>query len=148
MSGTPTTPPAGVRGQWVVLAMLAFGMTLTAILWFYWDQHTAPFRELQDALAREFPESKPRVEGGQRKMHKGDPRILRIVLKVDFNPQADESQAQNVADRAVQLAREHHDLSRYDQIEIHLYWPEPEQEIVEWEVSRPVPHGEGAADRG
>lgn len=142
MSGTPT-PPGGVRGQWVVLVMLAFGMTLTAILWLYWDRHTAPFRDLQDALAREFPRSKPRVEGGQRKMHKGDPRILRIVLKVEFNPQAKESEAEAVADRAVELARQHHDLTRYDEIEIHLYWPEPEREIVEWEITRPVPEAEG-----
>ena len=148
MSEPTRTPPGGVRGQWVVLSMLAFGMLLTAILWFYWDRHTAPFRELQDALAREFPGSKPRAEGGQRKMHKGDPRILRLVMKVEFNPRAEQNRAQAVADRAVELARQHHDLSRYDQIEIHLYWPEPEREIVEWEVTRPIPTDEGPEDRG
>ena len=71
-------------------------------------------------------------------MRRGDPRILRIVLKVEFDPETDQRQAKGVADRAVELARTHHDLSRYDEVQIHLYWPEPEREIVERQIVRKI----------
>ena len=138
-SDSPAEDRPGVRGQWAVLGMLLFGGLLTTVLWIYWERHSAPFRPLQDAIAREFPRSRPRVQGGRRKMHEEGPRILQVVLKVDFNPQNEERNAEDVADRVVALAQAHQDLSRYDQIEIHLFWPEPEREIVERQIVRKKP---------
>src|SRR3990172_7938391 len=85
--------PAELSGKWVVIGMFVFAIAATAGLFAYWELHTAPFRELQDALAQEFPRSRPRVEGGQRKKHKHTPRILSIVLRVEFDPTADEPAA-------------------------------------------------------
>lgn len=127
-----------IPGQWVVIGMFLFGIAATAVLWTYWHLHTAPFRPLQNALAAEFPGSQPRVEGGQRKMHRDMPRILRIVMKVAFNPVADKAQSEELADRITGFVREHHDLTDYDELEIHLFWPEPEARIRERTITRDV----------
>lgn len=130
------SPRRGVPGAWVVLGMFAFGTLATGILFAYWHYHTAPFQELQRALADEFEGSRPRVEGGQRKQHKETPRVLRIVLKVDFPPSEETDRAETMADRVLELAQEHHGLAPYDFAEIHLYWPEKEQEIHEEVIKR------------
>jgi hypothetical protein len=119
--------------------MFAFGILATGALFAYWHFHTAPFQELQAALAEEFPGSRPRVEGGQRKQHKETPRILRIVLKVDYPPESDKSKSEQMADRVLELAEKHHGLKPYDRAEIHLYWPEKEKEIHEHLIERPLP---------
>ncbi len=119
-----------ISGKWLVIGMFAFAITATAILWYYWTLHTAPFIPLQRAIVDEFADSAPRVEGGQRKIHKGTPRILRVTMKVGFNPQTDEEQAAQTADRIVELADEHLDLADYDQMDLHLLWLRPEQELV------------------
>ncbi len=128
----------GIPGAFVVLGMFAFGLLATGMLFAYWHFHTAPFQELQAALAKEFPGCRPRVEGGQRKQHKHTPRILRIVLKVDFPPEREMKQSEHMADRVMKLAAEHHDLAAYDLVEIHLYWPEQEKEIHEQLIERSV----------
>ncbi len=134
----PTTTPTkrGVSGVWVVLGMFTFGLLATGVLFAYWHMHTAPFQELQTALAEEFPGCRPRVEGGQRKQHKGTPRVLRIILKVDFHPKQETEQAEKMADRVVELAAKHHNVEEYQIAEIHLYWPEQEQEIHEHRIER------------
>jgi hypothetical protein len=118
--------------------MFAFGLLATGVLFGYWHFHTAPFQELQMALANEFPGCSPRVEGGQRKQHKDTPRILRIVLKVDFPPDKETRQSEQMADRVLELAAAHHDLTLYNDLEIHLYWPEKEKEIHEHLIERPL----------
>ena len=127
----------GIPGIWVVLGMFTFGLAATGILFAYWHFHTAPFQELQSALAKEFEGSRPRVEGGQRKQHKSTPRVLRIVLKVDFHPIEEKARADKMADRVMELAGKHHDVTLYDIAEIHLYWPEQEQHIHETILERP-----------
>jgi hypothetical protein len=130
--------PPGIPGYWVVAGMFVFGLIATGILFAYWHFHTAPFQELQAALAREFEGSRPRVEGGQRKQHKETPRILRIILKVDFHPDEDKVRAERIADRVMDLAAKHHDVTAYDIAEIHLFWPEQEREIHRTIIERPV----------
>jgi hypothetical protein len=126
----------GIPGSWVVAGMFAFGLLATGVLFAYWHYHTAPYQELQAALAQEFPGSRPRVEGGQRKQHKGTPRTLRIVLKVDFPPAREAERSERMAEGVLKLAEEHHDMSLYDVAEIHLYWPEKEKEIHEHLIER------------
>ncbi|MCA9071630.1 MAG: hypothetical protein KDA84_22040 [Planctomycetaceae bacterium] len=128
----------GIPGVWVVVGMFAFGSMATGILFVYWHFHTAPFKELQSALAAEFEGSRPRVDGGQRKQHKDTPRILRVVLKVEFPPRLEKAKSEEVADRVMELAKEHHPLENYDTVEIHLYWPEKEKTIHEYLIERKV----------
>jgi hypothetical protein len=129
-------PAARVSGRAVVIGMFTFGIAATATLWIYWTLHTGPFRPLQDALAAEFPGSLPRVDGGQRKMHKGTPKILRVVLKVDFDPVTDTRQGQQVLDRVEELARHHIDLNVYDFLDVYLYQGVPESVLREKEFER------------
>ena len=136
-NSTPISPQnTGIRGMWVVLGMFAFGLLATGTLFVYWHYHPAPFKELQQALAEEFPGCRPRVEGGQRKQHKGTPRVLRIVMKVEFRPDQETNRSEEMADQVLKLAAQHQPLEQYDIAEIHLYWPEKEQEIHEHLIER------------
>jgi hypothetical protein len=139
----PEQPPVSrsarrVSGSGVVLAMFAFGIAATAGLWFYWTLHTGPFRPLQDALAKEFPGSVPRVDGGQRKMRKGMPTILRAVLRVYFDPVTETAKGEQILDRVERLSRQYIDLSQYDFLDVYLYQGVPEQAIREREFERPL----------
>lgn len=130
--------PPVISGRWVVAGMLALGIVFTAALWFYWHLHMAPFRPLQDALAAEFPDSAPRVEGGQRKMHEGTPRILRITMKVDFDPAMNTEKGESFLRRVAAFVHKQHDLAGYDRFALHLYHPIPEREIRQRTYARSV----------
>lgn len=110
-----------VSGKVVVIGMFAFGLLATGVLWLYWELHTRPFRPLQDALAMHYPGAAPRVDGGQRKMHKGTARILRIVMKVEFDPAQDEEQAAGFVRNVAAFVKTKADLSDWDLLEVHLY---------------------------
>jgi hypothetical protein len=125
-----------VSGRLVVVALFLFGIALTAGLWIYWTLHTAPFRPLQDALAAEVPGSSPRVDGGQRKMHKGTPKILRVTLRVDFDPVSDTRQGERLLDKVEQIAKQHVDLHSYDVLELFLFHGVPEKDLRQKEFVR------------
>jgi hypothetical protein len=129
-----------IPGRWVVLGMIAFAVLVTGSMYVYWNLHTAPFRPLQEALAAEYKGSHPLVQGGQVKMHKGTPRILRIVLRVEFDPndEGEQKTVDKMVDRIIQLAGEYHDLTQYDTVEIHLAWIRPEKKTLEREITRDV----------
>jgi len=137
-ASSESQPARTISGTWVIVGMFAFGFAATGVLFAYWHFHTAPFQDLQAALAVEFEGSRPRVEGGQRKQHKDTPRVLRIILKVEFHPEEDSARAEKMADRVVDLAEKHHGLNDYEIVEIHLFWPEKEQEIHEVLIERDV----------
>jgi hypothetical protein len=136
----PTDEP-GIPGHWVVLGMFAFAITLVGVLWIYWYFHTLPFRPIQEALGREFPYSRPLVQGGQRKMHKGTPKLLRIVMRIEFDPEADQAVTEAFAYRVAHFTAERFDLKPYNVLEIHLHWPEPEAEIKQWTIEIPLEAG-------
>ena len=71
----------------------------------YWDQHTRPFRSLREAIGREFRHSRPNVEGGRAKGR--GPWTLRISMSVDFPPGEDSPRANQVANRVLEITREH-----------------------------------------
>ncbi len=125
-----------VSGRLVVIVIVLFAIVLTGTIRVYMDKHNAPFRPVQHAIAEAFPGSAPRVEGGQRKIHKHTPGILRIVMKVDFDPNKDDDRVEQIVDRVQQLSAEHLEMSKYRQLDVHLFWPEPEQEIRKRMVSR------------
>lgn len=133
----PSLPPAArVSGRVVVVSMFAFGIAATSALWTYWAFHTGPFRPLQDALAKEIPGSLPRVDGGQRKLRKGLPKILRAVLRVDFDPVTESAKGEQMLNRVETIARRHIDLDQYDVLDVYLYQGVPEQVIREKEYER------------
>lgn len=140
-AAAPSKRPHELSGRWVVVGMFVFAAAATGGMWVYWKLHIAPFLPLQEALAEAFPGSRPRVEGGQRKMSKNTPRILRITARVDFDPTRDQNAAEvdRFADRLAAVAREkQNDLSSYELLELHLFWPEPEQEIRQRTIVRKV----------
>lgn len=122
--------PQSLNGRAVVVAMFVFGIAMTGVMWAYWELYTRPFRPLQNAIHAEFPDSSPRVIGGEHKSHKHEnPRTLRIVISVDFNPtNASDEDVAPYTSRLLALADEHIDLSQYDQVEIHLVRRMPEAE--------------------
>ncbi|MCA9111203.1 MAG: hypothetical protein KDA52_14725 [Planctomycetaceae bacterium] len=126
-----------ISGRTVVFGMFGFAIVMTAILWLYWDAYTAPFRPLQYAINDAFPGSGPRVVGGKQKKHKHEyPEILRIVIRVDFDPnEASEKQVEPYTSKLLELAKEHVDLTEYEQVEIHLMHrvPESETELKKFE---------------
>lgn len=138
MSTVQHKPPRVLSGRWVVAGMLALGVVFTAALWFYWYFHMQPFRPLQQALAAEYPESAPRVEGGQRKLHKDTPRILRITMRVDFDPTAETDRAEQFLRQVAAFVQKRDGLAGYERFELHLYHPVPEQEIRQRTYTRPV----------
>lgn len=138
--GSADPPRRRASGTWVVWGMIGFGVLATGLLYLYWDLHTRPFRPLQEAIARAYPGSQPIVQGGREEMEEATPRVLRIVLRVDFDPHAERNEArvQRRFDRVTALARRHHDLAAYEKLEIYLNWMRPEQRIEERGVVRDV----------
>lgn len=122
-----------ISGRAVVVAMFALGIVATSILWAYWRLHLLPFMPLQQALIAEFEGSSPRVDGGRRKMHKGTPMILRIVMRVPFDPTAEDVETlreiDNHLQRTQELAAEHCRLDDYELIELHLYQESQEDRL-------------------
>jgi len=144
-TSTPSKPTTASRnrwGRWVVIAMLLFGVALTATTWVYWKLHVAPYLPLQKLLAEKYEGSRPRVEGGQRKMHKGTPRILRVTMQLKFDPEAKDGQRRVddfSRDVAAFVARNYPELADYEILELNLYWPRPETEHKPLEVQREYP---------
>jgi len=113
----------------MVIGIFVFGLIAVGILWFYATHHRTPFEPLQRAIAEEFPDSAPKVEGGQRKIHRQTPKILRIVMRLEFDPVTDDARAVQFADRVVAFASRHHDISQYELIELHVFQLNPEEKI-------------------
>lgn len=127
-----------ISGKWLVLGMFAFGILATSILWVYWKLHVMPFMPLQMALAEKYEDSSPRVEGGQSKIHAGTPRILRIVMRSEFDPVSEADRAEVRFDQVLEIVRENLDLEEYEQVHLHLYFEQPEQELVQETLIRSV----------
>jgi hypothetical protein len=119
--------------------MLLFGVAMVAALWLYWEMYTRPFRALQNAIHAEFPDSSPRVIGGKPKSHRPDSQeTLRIICRVYFDPESETLQSEEMAARLAALAGKHHDLTKYELLEIHLEQRVPEQATRHWSISKPV----------
>ena len=133
-----TDAGGGIPGRWVACGILCLGLVSTTTLWLYTDLHTAPFLTLRDAIHDEFGSSAPQVEGGQRKIHRGSPKLLRVTLRVDWDPQKNDEKVARMVSRLVELAEKHHGLADYDQLDVHLVWFRPEQKAVSRHEKRMV----------
>jgi uncharacterized protein (DUF58 family) len=127
-----------VSGSMVVAMMVVFGAILTGILWFYWYYHSAPFVPLQSAIAAEFPDSSPRVDGGRRRMHKGTPSEIWIIMRVKFDVEADDVASAAAVERVTQIANEHLTPGEYDLLHIRLYRGDPERFLHKRDVDIPL----------
>lgn len=138
---TMPEPHPTVSGKAVVATMFAFGLLATSLIWFYWNKHIEPFMPLQLALAEKFEDSSPRVEGGQRKIHKETPKLLRITMRSPYDPTNSENEEQVNADirQIVSISNEHLDMSAYSLLELHLYQPNPEKKLLKQEFLRSLP---------
>ncbi len=131
---------ATVSGRVVVIAMLLFAATGTAFLQYYWNRHLKPFMPLQKAIAAQFDNSSPRVDGGQRKMSKDTPRVLRVVMRVPFDPEDsdnDEVIRQRISSVA-DLAVEHASLREYEIFTTHFYQENPGNKLRQKTFETPV----------
>ena len=127
-----------VRGVWAAVGILVLGLVFTGVLWWYTDMHAGPFRELRDAIHSEFPGSSPQVEGGQRKIHKGSPKILRITLRVEQDPRSNDDLVSRAMERLVVLAERYHGLRKYDQLDVYFVWFRPERPAISRHEQRDV----------
>ena len=132
--------PREFSGTKLVLGLFLFAAAMSSGLWVYWYLHTRPFQPLQFAIHQAFPKSYPQVQGGQLKMHKNTPRILRIMLKVSFDPKPREADEQVAAmvEQLEQLARKHIDFDNYELLEIHLIQRRPEHESLTRTVTQEI----------
>jgi hypothetical protein len=133
-----TSPPQfkTVSGRWVVIGMLTFGILTTGTLWVYSKLELAPFLPLRKVLNDEFPQSKPRVEGGRPK---NQPPLLRVVMQVDFTPSESDPRVMKIFERVVALAKQHVNLAEFENFELHVvhYIPQktPERILIERKIS-------------
>ena len=136
---TEMTDQSGrTSGIWVVCGILGLGLVSILALWLYTDMHTAPFLALRDAIHAEYPSSAPQVEGGQRKIQKRTPRILRVTVRVSWDPRETDDEVADMVDRIVALADEHHGLGQYDLFDVYLVWFRPERKAVSRHEQRAV----------
>lgn len=131
-----------IPGSAVIALMFTFGVLSTGALWTYWFYHTQPFIPLQQAISAEFKGSAPRVDGGARKLHKGTPTLLWIIMRVDFRPDLDREKAATVSKRVVELSQENLDLTNFEQLNIRLFFGELEKEIHTLDAEIPIDAGQ------
>ncbi len=107
--------------------MFLFASIATGCLWFYWYYHNAPFVPLQRALAKEFVGCQPRVDGGQQKMHRGGPKLLWVILRMQFKPDDDPARSVKVAERVRELLTEALPGHDFEVLTVRLFYGEPER---------------------
>ncbi len=141
-----------VSGRMLVAAMFAMGITATGLLFLYWNLHLMPFMPLQKAIVAEFKGSAPRVEGGRRKMHKGTPMLLRVVMKVPFDPVSTDTATTEKLDlymrRIHELASVHTEIQLYEFLEVHFYHLVKEKELRERTLRRSLKSWEAVDENG
>lgn len=126
-----------VSGSKVVLAMFGLGILSTAALWVYWTKHLEPFMPMQVALNEKFEGASTRIDGGQRKLHKGTPSVLSVRMKIPFDPNVaeNESRVQDIANTCIELSKIHVADMQFDEIVVLLYHQVKEKGASQRKVS-------------
>ncbi|MFM7036524.1 MAG: hypothetical protein ACKO2L_02265 [Planctomycetaceae bacterium] len=136
-------PTRRVSGRLIVASMFLLGICATTFLYTYWTLHLMPFMPLQESLVREFPGSAPRVNGGQKKMHKQTPVVLQVMMKSPVDPKSEKAADQiaiaKLQQRVLELVREQNPLPDLQQLELHVYHLVAEDEIQgrSWRILMP-----------
>ena len=121
-----------------MLGMFLFALMVSVGLWSYWELHTQPFRPMTDQLGATFPNSNPRVEGGKHGMHKKTPLVLRVVMRIGYDPNLDEQRYQKQVSEILTIAAQSGMLKKYEECEIHLYYQPAEQKPVVRSIKIPA----------
>ncbi|WP_298866873.1 hypothetical protein [uncultured Gimesia sp.] len=137
-SNDPESRPKLFKGKTIVLSLLIFGLLMSGSLYVFQAVNTFQFADTQNALAKEFPDSRPRVEGGRLKGKQNNPTTFRTTLAVDFNPNDEDVRIQKMADRIMEIASKNLNLNEYEQAELHFYQAIPEQKIILREIKRDI----------
>lgn len=130
--------PRIVKGRTIVLGLLIFGLLMSGSLYVFQTINTYHFADTQNALAKEFPHSRPRVEGGRLKGKQQNPLTFRVTMAVPFNPHEKNKDIEQMADRILEIASKNLQLDDYEQAELHFYQAVPEQQIIMRDVTRDV----------
>lgn len=130
--GTPLRSP---RGRWLVVGLLIFGSLATAGISTYWKVRLGPYAPYRRALKAAFVDGNPIVEGGNLP---GEPRTLRIVLKVAFSPTAEDERVRETADQVHRIARDLDTDRRFETLLLYLVRPQPEKKPDRLEIKRPL----------
>lgn len=142
-SVTPDPVRRPFSGRLTVASMFLLGICATAFLYTYWTLHLMPFMPLQEALVKEFPGSAPRVNGGQKKMHKQTPVVLQVMMKSPVDPLSesveDQAAIAKLQQRVAEMVREQNPLPGLQQLELHVYHLVAEDEIQgrSWKLLMP-----------
>jgi len=134
----PDSQPKLIRGRTIVLGLFIFGLLMSGSLYLFQAVNTFQFADTQNALAKEFPDSRPRVEGGRLKGKQIHPATFRTTLAVSFNPHEEDVRIQKMADRIMEIASQNLNLNEYEQAELHFYQAIPEQKIILREIKRDI----------
>lgn len=132
----PESQPRLFKGRTIVFSLLIFGLLMSGSLYVFQAVNSFKFAKTQKALAREFPNSKPRVEGGRLKGKEQNPATLRITMAVAFNPHDHENRLQKMSDQILEIASENLNLNEFELAELHFYQAIPEQKIIMREIKR------------
>lgn len=117
-------------GTWLVVGMFGFGLALAGGLYAYLVLHTGPFQPLAAALAERYPGSAPRVDGGKRRSDRPGEGVLRIVMRVPFDP-GDEARRRAFAREVAAFAARQERPVPFEVIEVHLFRERPGGEASE-----------------
>lgn len=110
-----------IPGRTIVIGLLLAGVVTWSGVYWYWNDHARPFRRLTFTLARTFPDSMPKAEGG---LWPSSSRVMRVGLRLTFDPATDRPRVAEMQQQVLQLIRENCDLSLFARCELHfLYVP-------------------------
>ena len=137
-SNDPESRPKHFKGRTIVLSLLIFGLLMSGSLYIFQAVNTFQFADTQNALAKEFPDSRPRVEGGRLKGKQINPTTFRTTLAVNFNPNDEDDRIRIMTDRIMEIASQNLNLNEYEQAELHFYQAIPEQKIILREIKRDI----------
>lgn len=132
--------PREFSGTKLIVGIFALAIVMAASVWGYSYFHAKPFQSLATAIFAEFPKSYPQVQGGQRRMHRDTPKVLRITMQVLFDPELKESdeRVEALVARLEELARQHLDFSSYQIFEVHLVQRVPEHKAKKRTITREI----------
>ncbi len=148
-NGSPQPEYREIQGKWVVLAVFGFGVLATSSLWIYWQLHMMPFMPIQEVLIEKFPNSSPRVNGGQERMHKDTPSVLHVAMRVAFDPENEEATAEAHVDKVEEVLKPLVEPDKWEELHVRLFHEQPEKGILKKTYKRIwIPREPPESDKG
>jgi hypothetical protein len=127
-------------GKLVVAGMIGAGLLAALVIFLYWRARLGPYVPLIRGLAKAFPKSAPRVEGGDLPNERG---ILRVILKVDFTPEETDPRVDQILRTTLTLAHNLGLAGTYQTLDLYLVRYVPERAAQRLRLTRPLAAGPG-----